>query len=411
MNKNTIKKAGVLLGAVLLVLSGVLLDSLRHNQSINALSSKSAFGSVLTLATSNSLSQEVVTADFNNDGNRDIAAVGPSDIYVFLGNGDGTFSSPVVSLWHPSAYSESAGGVVTADLNGDGNEDIVVGDSTGGLNYVALGNGDGSFGDGTGDNYNYTSGGTVAGLVKADFNHDGNVDVADLGISFGNTNLVIDYGAGDGTFSSNYTNSNGSNNYRVLAVGDLNEDGWDDIVAGNSSTNQVSVFLNNGSGAFPSKSSYSEGSTNVSMTSITIADFDGDGHQDVAVVNNDDNSISILKGAGDGTLGSPTEIRVGTDPMYITSADFNGDGSPDIAVTSDNASSFGSVEIWDNDSSGKFTEDSTISLPQIYYGTIVADDFNGDGDLDIATGNPDQLNSTSSNVSVSLNKTSSACYD
>jgi len=82
-------------------------------------------------------------------------------------------------------------------------------------------------------------------------------------------------------------------------VGDLNHDGWQDLVVANSTDNTVSVLLGRGDGAFAIHVDYATGK---GPSSVAMADLNGDGKLDLVVTNATDNTVSVLKGNGDGTF-------------------------------------------------------------------------------------------------------------
>ena len=85
----------------------------------------------------------------------------------------------------------------------------------------------------------------------------------------------------------------------AAAVGDLNHDGWQDLVVANSTDNTVSVLLGRGDGAFAIHVDYATGK---GPSSVAMADLNGDGKLDLVVTNATDNTVSVLKGNGDGTF-------------------------------------------------------------------------------------------------------------
>lgn len=125
-------------------------------------------------------------ADFNNDGQMDLAVTNMNAVYVFLGHGDGTFVSPI-SI---SVGITTVQGVAAGDFNGDGNADLVAGYSA--TNFLP-GNGDGSFGKPS------SLGFSVNSLTKADINQDGNLDLL---ATDGKSCLTSYVGRGDGTFTT-----------------------------------------------------------------------------------------------------------------------------------------------------------------------------------------------------------------
>jgi hypothetical protein len=134
-----------------------------------------------------------VDADFNRDGKLDIATPGT----LLLGNGDGTFKTPI-------NLSVSGNLVATADFNGDGNPDLLIASTQSTVLNVLLGNGDGTFQPVKSTNVGISFG----GLAVADVNGDGRPDV--LGVVVGGQVFVF-LGNGDGTFKAGVPYSAGPN--------------------------------------------------------------------------------------------------------------------------------------------------------------------------------------------------------
>ena len=263
----------------------------------------------------------VGAGDFNNDGNVDLA-IGDDGIAVLLGNGNGTFQSEV------DYGMGMTGPIAVADFNNDQELDVLGLNSAGDL-AVILGNGNGTFGLPLNSSVN----GIVYAFTVADFNHDGKPDVAALVRSNTATYTQVLLGNGDGTFSLGvtYTPQFAPN---AITSGDLNGDGIPDLVVGVSSGNDngffadsVVVLLGKGDGTFQSPITTFAGN---SISSIAVADFNLDGKQDVALSNAGWNDISLLLGNGNGTFQAPVQYRAGGGQMVA--ADFDGNGSPDLAV-------------------------------------------------------------------------------
>ena len=113
-----------------------------------------------------------------------------------------------------------------------------------------------------------------------------------------------------------------------------NDNGRTDLVVANYDSNTVSVLRNNGNGTFAAKVDYATGAY---PSSVTTADFNGDGRPDLAVANNisSDNTVSVLLGNSDGTFAAKVDYSTGFYPKFATAGDFNGDGKPDLAVAND----------------------------------------------------------------------------
>jgi len=177
-----------------------------------------------------------------------------------------------------------------------------------------------------------------------------------------------------------------ASNVAAIAVGDFNGDGNLDLAVangctestcGNGSPGVISILLGNGDGTFKAAVNYSVGNDPVS---IAVADFNGDGKLDLAVVSYWSNSLSILLGNGDGTFQSPVQYTTGSGPKSVAVGDFTGNGNADLAVANNGSNS---VSVFLNSGTGTFptrTDFATGQLPT----AVTTGDFNGDGKLDLA---------------------------
>jgi uncharacterized repeat protein (TIGR01451 family) len=172
----------------------------------------------------------------------------------------------------------------------------------------------------------------------------------------------------------------GSGPYTEVTA-DFNADGKLDLAVVNRNANTVSIMLGNGDGTFQGHVDYPVGS---GPDSIVVGDFNGDGKLDLAVscdVNT--NTVSVLLGNGDGTFQSHVDYPVGNLPFSVTTGDFNGDGRLDLAVTNGTDNT---VSILLGNGDGTFQ--NHVDYPVGIFPTSVAvGDFNNDGQLDLVVTN------------------------
>jgi hypothetical protein len=327
----------------------------------------------------------IAVGDVNGDGILDMVVGSNSvsaGVSILLGNGDGTFQT-----FQSFAVAESPGGVILADVNADGVQDIVLVHSDFQFSDVSvlLGNGNGTFQT----EQRFSTGNLAQGLVVADLNGDGKLDIATVNATTSDVSIIL--GNGNGTFNApppplRYY----AGNPVSTAIGDLNGDGKADLVIADNFSNNVAVLLGNGNGTFGTQQTFTAGT---SPAAVVLADVNGDGKRDIITANNGSNDVSVLLGTGTGTFGAQQRFVVGTSPIFVAVADLNADGKLDI-VTANSGSNDVSVLL--GTGTGTFGTQHRFAAGTFPTSLALAD-VNGDGKLDIIVSNHD-----SNDVSVLL---------
>jgi len=250
----------------------------------------------------------LAAADLNNDGHLDLAVTTFGDIsqnspslVILLGNGDGTFGAPKQFVPGPGNPKS----IAIADFNRDGKLDAVIaqdprGFGVGGVSLL-LGNGLGGFGT---QKLIATVGiGQLSTIVAGDFNRDGKNDIAYLSAT-DLSRVILQLGNGNGTFQTPkvVTAAGFDTPFSTFGIGDFNNDGILDFAVEQSGV--IQMLLGNGDGNFTFTGTFPEntGSSFSFVSSLVLADFNGDGVLDVGVPDGFAETVSLLLGNGDGTL-------------------------------------------------------------------------------------------------------------
>ncbi len=180
-------------------------------------------------------------------------------------------------------------------------------------------------------------------------------------------------GTGPGTFGDATSVSVG-NDPQALAVGDVNGDGFVDLLTANAGANNVSVRLNNGTGTFG-------GTTNVPVgtrpQALALGDVDGDGDLDIFATNLSSGTVSVRLNDGTGTFGGTTNVPVAANPSNLAVGDVDGDGDLDFVTYGINA-----LSVRLNDGAGSFSGTGSTFTGSVSF-NIELGDVDGDGDLDL----------------------------
>ncbi len=389
----------------------VFLNATLPGSSVPAFLARSDFATL-------SFPENMSIADLNGDGRPDmLAANSASDsISVFI-NATSVGTSP--ASFTNTDFSMQAGSspksICVQDFNGDGKPDLASGNYNNSAVSVFLNTTTpGSISPTFTAAQDFSTGSSVSPVSAAagDFNLDGKPDLAVVNAEPGGGYISIllnttSPGALTPSFSS-HTDFATGNGPRMVSVADMNGDGLPDLIASSGLSNFVSVYLNTTTpgASTPTFSARTDFATGNEPQSLTIADFNGDGKNDIATANGISNSVSVFfntttPGATTPTFSGPTNFSGMGTCWGITSADFNGDGKPDIAVTEINVDS---VSVLLNSTTPGASTPTFYTYRNFSTGTlayrITSGDVNGDGKPDLIT-----ANRNSNNISVLLNNT------
>ncbi|MBX7144027.1 MAG: FG-GAP-like repeat-containing protein [Oligoflexia bacterium] len=239
-------------------------------------------------------------------------------------------------------------------------------------------------------------GANVSKIRTGDLNQDGYQDL--VGIEPGST-ISVRLGNGDGTFRNAVTYSAGA--YEDVQIGDVNNDGTLDLVA---ASNDFKVFLGNGDGTFRNGQTGIFTDAGNTVHSIALKDFNGDGRLDIAA--GDGQNLLVNAGTSNGGFSSSSMYSTpvfgsALDIRDIKVGDFDGDGKSDIVVAGDSASS---AFVLFGNGNGLFTSALEIALNGANSTEIAVGDLNNDGRSDIVVG---QVNNTDY-FTIKTNRTANA---
>ena len=314
----------------------------------------------------------LVTGDFNQDHKLDASVSLPSEraVRTFFGNGDGTFQNGT-----QSNFQFTPGALAVDIINSGGYPGLVVADPSENLVWLTYCN-PLNFGASFCTPVSpYATGANPSAIVIGDLNRDGAADMAVANAGSNSVTVFLRSCIFSCDFDSNSVSFAVGAAPEALALGDLNGDGFPDLIAANNGSANISVLLGKGDGTFQPAVNYPAGQNPIA---IAISDFNGDGKLDVAIANAGSSTVSIFLGNGDGSLRSGASLNGGSAPTSIASADLNGDGRQDIAVASASG-----ITVFFGNGDGTFGPANLVSGTGVP-GTIAAGAFDGSGRFDLA---------------------------
>ena len=284
--------------------------------------------------------------------------------------------------------NDAPSGVVTVDIDGDGDLDVVVANpgrdpssvnpDSGNTISILRNNGDGSFAA-----PESVTTGVGPSVASGDFDRDGDFDLVTVNETDNTVSLLRNDGFGNFAPPENFIAGDRS---FVSEVADLDGDLDLDLVITNTVGinldtaitfgNTISVLRNNGDGTFGTPEDLTVGD---GVLGVTSADLDGDGDLDLVSANRGDNTLSVLRNNGNGTFAAPENLLVGQDPLGVVSGDFDGDGDVDLANSNFTEAT---VSVLYNNGDGTFGQTVTLATNE-FPSISTPTDLDGDGDLDL----------------------------
>ncbi len=226
-------------------------------------------------------------------------------------------------------------------------------------------------------------------VAIGDIDGDGKPDIAIANASSNTVSILRNTGSsGVVSFATKVDVATGPNPYSI-AIGDIDGDGKPDLAVVNYNNNTVSVLRNTSSSGVISFAAKVDLVTGLLPVSVAIGNIDGDGKPDLAIANYNDNTVSVLRNTCSiGTVSFDTKVDIGTGahPFSVAIGDIDGDGKPDLAVANNGANT---VSVLLNTSS--IGTVSFITKVDVATGSspfsVAIGDIDGDGKPDLATAN------------------------
>jgi hypothetical protein len=307
--------------------------------------------------------------DLDDDGWSDFIVPNEiaNDVRVFMNDKLGEYDDfTIFKITNGSRPSTNEG----FDYNLDGKMDFTVGNSTNNQVTVFTGDGTGSFSD----VQNYIADTGIRGLVVLDADGDGFPDIVTANRDASNVSILINNG--DETFASPDNFEGNGNGETAAATADVNGDGIMDLFLGAIYSDEVMLWLGDGTGSFIFSDEVAVGNA---PWMVVSGDVNNDGVPDVVCANSSGSSFSVVLCDTAGNLSSPTNYSVGAFPLSVDLGDVDGDLDLDIVTSNFSGANF---TLYENDGTGVFINRN--DLPSNQAGSCaVFHDRDNDGDMDM----------------------------
>ncbi len=322
-----------------------------------------SFAAGITLTTGQA-PQGVAIGDIDGDGKPDMAVTSYNGNLVSVFRNTSTTGNISFAAKVDIALGSCPFFVVIRDMDGDGRADMVTANKDANTVSIVLNTGEvGSIS--FAERVDLATGLKPYSVTVGDLDDDGKPDVA--ASAFEANNMVVFRNKSTvGLVSFEVRQDFAVTTPYSISIGDLDGDGKSDLVTGNLTSNNISVFRNTsvvGTISFAAKSDIAIGQR---IYNVAIGDLDGDGKNDLATSNYTGNTVSVLRNIGtSGTIGFAAQVALptGAGPNYVSIADMEGDGKPDLLVTNYDANS---ISILRNDPVGLNVSGALSSVNTTY---------------------------------------------
>ncbi|WP_282161715.1 FG-GAP-like repeat-containing protein [Ulvibacterium marinum] len=346
---------------------------------------------------------DVTVADLDGDGDLDVIAnreLGNSGAW-FPNDGSGNLGEARIIQSGLNSFRR----IIPADLDGDGDLEVLAVTTADSQIDWYLNDGSENFTDGMPISFNTVN--VVKDLAIGDLDGDGDLDMLLASFNkitwYPNDGLTFDVSRIPAIFGTERTITTATAGASGVATGDLDGDGDLDVVSSSAEDNKIAWYPNDGSGNFGAQRTITQ--AEAGAEDVIVADLDGDGDLDVISTSADDNRIAWYPNDGSGNFGTQQTITTAVDGIRdVTVADLDGDGNLDVLSASFNDNR---VAWYPNDGNGNFGDQQTITTAGagVGYLAVATGDLDGDGDLDVFSARSDATIAWYENAGSSLRVT------